>query len=94
MFIVLLRFAGDKSKAGPLMKAHNEWIQRGFDEGVFVLVGSLQPNQGGVVLAHNISRADLQTRLNADPFVAEGVVHAEILELTSSRTDARLDFLR
>ena len=94
MFIALLRVAGDKSKAGPLMKAHNEWIQQGFDEGVCILVGRLQPNQGGAVIAHNISRADLQTRLNADPFVAEGVVHAEILELTPSRAAARLDFLR
>jgi hypothetical protein len=31
--------------------------------------------------------------VNADPFVAEGVVSAEILEITPSRADARLDFL-
>ena len=43
MFIVLLRFSGDGTKASPLVPAHNEWIRRGFDEGVFLLVGSLQP---------------------------------------------------
>jgi hypothetical protein len=32
--------------------------------------------------------------VNGDPFVAEGVVTAEILEITPSKADARLDFLR
>jgi hypothetical protein len=58
MFVVLLKFA-DKSKAGPLMDGHKEWIRRGFDDGVFLLVGSLQPNQGGGIVAHNTTLADL-----------------------------------
>jgi hypothetical protein len=47
MFIVLLKFSGDRSRAAPLMEGHKAWIKRGFDDGVFLLVGSLQPNQGG-----------------------------------------------
>jgi hypothetical protein len=31
--------------------------------------------------------------VNEDPFVAENVVSAEILEITASRTDERLKFL-
>jgi uncharacterized protein YciI len=93
MFIVLLRFSGDKSKAGPLMQGHNEWLQRGFDDGVFVLVGSLKPNLGGGIVAHNISLPDLQRRVNDDPFVAEDLVSAEILELAPSKADPRLAFL-
>jgi hypothetical protein len=31
--------------------------------------------------------------VDADPFVAEGVVTAEILEISPSQADARLDFL-
>ncbi len=27
------------------MDEHNAWIKQGFDDGVFLLVGSLQPNQ-------------------------------------------------
>ncbi len=93
MFIVLLKFSENKGQASQFMEGHNEWIKRGFDEGIFLLAGSLQPNSGGGVVAHNISLADLQHRVNDDPFVAENVVSAEILEITPSKADERLTFL-
>lgn len=93
MFIVLLKFSDNKSKAGQFMEGHKEWVKRGFDDGVFLLSGSLQPGLGGGVLAHNTSLPDLQGRVNDDPFVAENVVSAEILEIAPSNADARLNFL-
>ena len=35
MFVVLLKFSGDKGRPGKFMEGHKEWIKRGFDEGVF-----------------------------------------------------------
>jgi uncharacterized protein YciI len=93
MFIVLLRFSSNKSQAGQFMERHNEWLKRGFDDGVFMLAGSLRPNLGGGIVAHNTSLADLQSRVNDDPFVAENIVSAEILELSPSKSDARMAFL-
>jgi uncharacterized protein YciI len=93
MFIVLLRFSGNKDKASEFMQDHKEWIKRGFDDDVFLLIGSLQPNLGGGILAHNTSLSDLQSRVNTDPFVAENVAKAEILEITPAKADTRLDFL-
>ena len=93
MFVVLLKFSKEKGQAGQFMQAHKEWIRRGFDDGVFLLVGSLQPNLGGGILAHNTSLPDLQDRVNDDPFVTENVVSAEILEITPAQTDERLKFL-
>ncbi len=93
MFIVLLKFAANKGNAGQFMDGHNAWLRRGFDEGVFLLAGSLQPKLGGGILAHNTTLAALQDRVNEDPFVAQDVVRAEILELSPSKTDERLAFL-
>jgi uncharacterized protein YciI len=93
MFIVLLKFSGNKGRAGQFMQGHKDWIKRGIDDGVFLVVGSLQPNLGGAIMAHDLSLSDLQARVNQDPFVAEDVVSAEILEITPSQTDARLTFL-
>jgi uncharacterized protein YciI len=93
MFIVLLKFSDNKDQAAQFMEAHNEWIKRGFDDDVFLLAGSLQPKLGGGIVAHNTSLADLEIRVNGDPFVAENVVSAEILELTPSKSDDRLQFL-
>ena len=93
MFVVLLKFSENKARAGSLMEAHNAWIKRGFDDGVFLLVGSLQPNLGGSILAHDTSLPGLEARVNEDPFVAENVVSAEILEISPKKADERLSFL-
>ncbi len=93
MFIVLLKFSDNKGQAGQFMEGHNEWIGRGFDDGIFLLVGSFQPNLGGGIVAHNTTLSDLQSRVNNDPFVAENFVSAEILEITPSKADERLKFL-
>lgn len=93
MFIVLLKFSDNKGSASQFIEGHNEWIKSGFDDGVFVLVGSLQPYLGGGIVAHNTSLPDLQRRVNGDPFVVENVVRAEILEITPSKIDERLNFM-
>jgi uncharacterized protein YciI len=93
MFVVFLKFSANRAQAGQFMEAHKDWIKQGFDDGVFVLAGSLQPNAGGGILAHSSSLADLRARVNRDPFVAHGVVSAEIAELTPARVDDRLKFL-
>lgn len=93
MYIVLLRFSGAKAKAFELMEGHKAWIKRGFDDGVFLMTGTLQPNAGGLVVAVNTSLADLEGRVGADPFVVEGVVTAEILDVALSRVDERLEWL-
>jgi len=93
MYIVLLKFSGNKGRAGQFLDGHKEWVKRGFDDDVFLLAGGLQPDLGGGIVAYNTSLSDLQGRVNGDPFVAENVVTAEILEITPAKADERLEFL-
>lgn len=93
MFVVLLKFSNNRDKASQFMDAHRAWIKQGLEEGTFLLVGSLQPNMGGAILAHNTSREDLEARLNNDPFVAEDVARPEVLEITPAMADERFKFL-
>ena len=93
MFVILLKFSDNKSKAGEHMDGHNQWIKQGFEDGVFLLVGSLQPNLGGSVIAHNVTLSELQKMVNNDPFVAENIVSTEILQIEPKKADERLSFL-
>ena len=93
MFILFLRFSANQSQASQFVDGHKDWLKRGFDDGVFLLAGSLEPGLGGGILAHNTSLADLQSRTTDDPFVAENVVKAEIFELDPGKADERLQFL-
>lgn len=93
MFLVLLKFSANKGAAAQFMRAHNDWIAKGVEDGVFLVVGSLQPKAGGAVLAHRLDAQEIQKRVAEDPFVVEDVVRPEILEITPNRTDPRLEFL-
>src|SRR5688572_14269865 len=93
MHVILLRFAGAKDKAAAFMDAHKAWIDRGFEEGAFVFVGTLQPGLGGVLIAPSQTREAIEARLTDDPFVAEGVVTAEILDIAPARVDERIALL-
>lgn len=92
MLLITLTFA-DKSKAPLLMEGHKEWLQKGFDDGVFLLSGSLSGGAGGAILATSSDRSSIEARVSEDPFVAENVVTANIIEFTPSRADERLSFL-
>ena len=93
MFVVLLKFSANKERAGDLMDGHNQWLGKGFDDSVFLLAGSLKPGLGGAIVAHNVSHTELIDRVSDDPFVKEGVVSAEILEIDPGKCDERLECL-
>jgi uncharacterized protein YciI len=93
MFVVLLKFTERRTLTGQFMEAHKQWLKSGFDAGVFLLAGSLNPQAGGGIVAHNTSLADLNDRVNHDPFVAERIVTAEIIDIAPARVDDRLKFL-
>ena len=93
MFVALLKFSTRKDRAGDFMDGHKAWLKHGFEDGVFLLAGSLPPGAGGGILAHNLDREALEARLAEDPFVAEDVVLPEIIEIAPAMTDPRLDFL-
>lgn len=93
MFVVLLRFGENRAMAAEYMEAHNSWLQSGFDDGVFLLAGSIVPGAGGGVLAHNSSLEEIEARVKQDPFVIHEVVNAEVIEISPARADERLQFL-
>lgn len=93
MFIVFLKFSENKAMAAKFMAAHNDWIQRGVDDGIFLVVGSLTTLEGGCIIAHATERKVLEQRINDDPFVQENIVSAELIEVSPSRVDERFNFL-
>lgn len=94
MFVIFLRFAENRHLAGDHVQGHNDWIRQGVDDAVFLLAGSLSEGTGGAILAHGVTRADLEKRLDADPFVAQRIVAPEIIEIQPGAVDRRLAFVR
>ena len=84
MYIIFLKFGANRSQASQWAPAHMEWVQGGIDSGALLLAGSLE-NAQGVVLAAQMSREALTALVDDDPFVAHGVVTADIHPITPSR---------
>ena len=93
MFVVLLKFSSNKANAGQFMAAHSAWLKNGFDDGTFLLAGTIQPRLGGAILAHNVTLEQIQSIVEEDPFVTENIVAAEIIEITPSKASEQLNFL-
>jgi len=93
MFIIQLKFSENRSAVKEHMDGHKQWLQAGFDDGIFLLAGSLQPNLGGGIVAHYVTKDEIETRVAQDPFVVHDVVKAEIIELTPSKACEQLSFL-
>lgn len=93
VFIALLRFSTNRQLAPQFMEGHKLWLKQGFDDGVFLLAGSLEPSLGGAIMTSGISRPEIERRIQKDPFVMEDIVSAEIIEIDPGRADERLNFL-
>lgn len=75
------------------MQGHKAWLESGFQQGWFVLTGSLKSNMGGGIIAHRTSLDNLTRFVNEDPFVKAGIVAPQIIELDAFKVDERLKFL-
>ena len=93
MYVILLKFGENRSSAGQFMDGHNQWLRAGFDKGMFLLAGSLQPGLGGGILAQSEDLKEVQDYVNQDPFVRESVVEPEIHQISPAKADDRLEFL-
>ena len=93
MFVILLKFSENKANAAEFMEGHKAWINQGLEDGVFLVVGSLQPQQGGAIIANNATSEQIESRVLEDPFVAEKVVTHEILEINPNMAAENLQFL-
>lgn len=93
MYVILLRFSANKANAPEHMAAHREWIKKGVDEGVFLLVGSIRSGQGGAILSTDSSLEALESRVNEDPFVRYDIVKAEIVDIDPNIVSPELALL-
>jgi len=93
IFVVALRLSINRASASEHIEGHRAWIKRGLEDGVFLVVGNLEPGAGGAIIAHGVTAEQLRARVEEDPFVAAGVVDAELTEITPTQADERLGFL-
>ncbi|WP_148716644.1 YciI family protein [Chitinolyticbacter meiyuanensis] len=84
MYVIFLKFGPNRAQVAQWSTAHKQWIQAGIDDGIFLAAGSLEDAQGGAIIATGVDKRALVARVTQDPFVAHGVVTAEVHAIAPS----------
>lgn len=93
MLIILLTYTAPLERIDACVAAHRTWLQQCYADGVFLASGPQVPRSGGAILAHGLSRAELEARLAQDPFAQAGVAAYQVIEMAVGMSDPRLAFL-
>lgn len=85
MFILFINPTKSPQELEPVFPAHNEFLERYFKAGKFILTGGLTARPAGMVLANVTSGDELKAVIAEDPFVREQLAEYEVIEFKPSR---------
>lgn len=71
-FVVDIIFKEDFQKIEPVVPAHREFLQSGYDKGLLLCSGPKIPRTGGIVIARAESREQIEELFTHDPYSLNG----------------------
>lgn len=78
LFVIVLTYVAPIDQIDAAGKEHVAWLQRGYDQGVFLASGRRLPRTGGIILASAASIEEVEAWMHLDPFQSRGMATAEI----------------
>jgi uncharacterized protein YciI len=84
MYVVSLTYRVPQDIVDFHNDAHISWLQKAFDDGIFIAAGRKVPRTGGLLLSQ-ADRATLDASLKLDPFYTNGVADFEVVEFHAAR---------
>ena len=85
MFIIELIYKVDLARIDTHMTAHVKFLRKYYAAGTFVVSGRKVPRDGGIIVAAGDSRAQIEAIAAEDPFVAQGLAEARVIEFRASQ---------
>lgn len=86
MFVVSISYKKPLSEVDQYIPAHKAYLERCYEQGVFLMSGRKEPRTGGVILAQAQDLAALNALLTEDPFYQADVADYEIVEFVPTMT--------
>ncbi|MGE0868346.1 MAG: YciI family protein [Kofleriaceae bacterium] len=85
MFIIELTYLAPLAQIDAAMKRHMAFLDAHYAAGTFVVSGRKIPRDGGIIVAIGSDRAAVEAIVRDDPFVAEGLAMARVIEFRASQ---------
>ena len=93
LFVLRHRFQKPPGEFEAAYAGHRAYIDRNIEEGHFLSAGPAVPWDGGSILAHVTSRAEIEAIVATDPLVGEGITRYEVSEWKTTVRSAGFDAL-
>ena len=84
MFLIDVRYVVPLEEVDEALADHVAFLKENYARGVFVVSGRKMPRTGGIILARNVSRAELDDILGKDPFRQRGLATYQVTEFVAS----------
>ncbi len=87
MYVVILTYKVPLDEVERFFAAHIEYIERYHAQGPYILSGRREPRSGGVLIAANCSREEIEAIVAADPYRLNDIADFTITDFIPTRFD-------
>jgi len=92
MFIIELTYKKEMSFVEKFLEAHRSFLDDQYANGTFIASGPKNPRDGGVILAREMDRSELERIIALDPFYIEEISHFKITEFAVTKRAASFTY--
>jgi uncharacterized protein YciI len=85
MFVIELVYRAPLTEIDAHMAAHMAFLRKHYAAGHFLVSGRQVPRVGGIILAVGESRGQIETIIQQDPFVRNGLADFRVIEFRASQ---------
>ena len=89
MVIIEVTYIKPLSEADKFLEAHVQFLERYYEQGIFIASGRKVPRDGGVILALT-DKASAAEIIKDDPFHQQDIAEYHLIEFEPSKHDPRL----
>jgi uncharacterized protein YciI len=89
MYVVLIRYTAPLEEVDRARDAHKSFLAECYRRGLFIVSGRQDPPVGGVILAEEMPREELEALLNEDGYAKAGVARHEVIRFDPVSHDPR-----
>lgn len=87
IFVIDLQYITPFEQIDPLIEDHRAFLEKYYEQKVFIASGAKVPREGGVILAISDTLEKIETLIKEDPFHQNGVAKYSITEFKPSMMD-------
>jgi uncharacterized protein YciI len=69
---------------------HRQFLDKGYEKGIFIASGPLTPRTGGIILAANVETERLKAFMKQDPFAVHNIALYEFYEFNPIKFCAQI----